>query len=715
VLELAGPGAPITCVVQINHLGGALARPPSVPNAVGHRDARYLLRLLSPVGGGGRDVVRAAHERVASALAPWIAGRSLNFMFGEDAGHVRAAFDPADYHRLTGSRRGTTPTICSASTTTSRPPNGAASSEGAPPWVDAAWLPGGRPWSHVHTGRIGDGEGESAMREGCVAWPAELEARYVARGYWQGVALGTLVGKAAAAYGEREALVDGAVRLSHRRLAALADLLAVRLRRQGLASGDAVVVQLPNRWEFVPLLLACLRLGVLPVMALPAHRERELRHLLEVAEAAAIVVPDRHRGFDHQALALRLAEAAQGLRIVVLGRAEPGHLDLGAILSATPRDLEPEAVAERGAALDASAPDPRDVALFLLSGGTTGLPKLIPRTHDDYAYNARLSARLAAVDETTTYLVTLPAAHNFPLACPGILGTLLLGGRVVMAPTPDPAVAFPLIEREGVTHTAVVPAVAHQWLDAAAATGPPGPRALRSLRVLQVGGARLAPEQARRVRPTLGAALQQVFGMAEGLLNFTRLDDPQRLVCETQGRPASPDDQVRIVDAEGKEVPQGETGALITQGPYTLRGYYRAPEHHRTAFTPEGWYRSGDLVRRVDGGNLVVEGREKDLINRGGEKVSAEEVEDLAYLHPGVALVAAVPAPDPVLGERVCVFVVPKPGAAVTCEELRRLMEAQGVARFKLPERLELVSSLPLTAVGKVDKRALRERARQTS
>jgi salicylate---CoA ligase len=546
------------------------------------------------------------------------------------------------------------------------------------------------------------------VRDGCVSWPAELEARYRARGYWQGRALGTLLWDAAVAYGDREALVDGGLRLTYRELLARADLLAVRLRALGFAAGDAVVVQLPNRWEFVPLLIAWLRLGVLPVMALPAHRERELTHLVELSQAAAVVVPDEHRGYDHQQLAARLVEkVGRNLRVVVAGRTLAGHLDLAAFLAADHDDMEPPAVATRQADLDASAPDPRDVALFLLSGGTTGLPKLIPRTHDDYVYNARLSAGIAAIDETATYLVTLPAGHNFPLACPGILGTLLSGGRVVTSPSPDPAVAFQLIERERVTHTAVVPAVAQRWLDAATATTS---SRLSSLRVLQVGGARIAPEQARRVRPTLGASLQQVFGMAEGLLNFTRLDDPEHVVCDTQGRPASPDDEVRLVDATGRDVPEGEVGELIVQGPYTLRGYYRAGEHNRTAFTSEGWYRSGDMVRRLEDGNLVVEGREKDLINRGGEKVSAEEVEDLAYMDGRVTLVAAVAMPDPDLGERVCVFVVPRDGASLTLDELRQTMEAQGIARYKLPERLVLVPSLPFTAVGKVDKRALRER-----
>ena len=235
------------------------------------------------------------------------------------------------------------------------------------------------------------------------------------------------------------------------------------------------------------------------------------------------------------------------------------------------------------------------MAIFLLSGGTTGLPKLITRTHNDYSYNARASAELCHLGPDSVYLVTLPASHNFPLACPGILGALLSGGRVVMLASPEPQQVFSTVEQEGVTITAVVPAVAGRWLGFAEQHGA-GP--LESLRVLQVGGARLADELARRVRPVLGATLQQVFGMAEGLLNYTRLDDPDEVICTTQGRPLSPGDEVRIVDGDGNDLPDGVAGALLTRGPYTPRGYYRAPEQNARAFTPDGWYASGDVVRR---------------------------------------------------------------------------------------------------------------------
>lgn len=535
-----------------------------------------------------------------------------------------------------------------------------------------------------------------------VPWPGDVAAEYVAKGYWAGVPLGTLVRAVADRRPEAPALVDVAagVRLSHGELAGRTAAAAARLRGLGLRAGDRIVVQLGNGWEFVVLTLACLHAGIVPVMALPAHRRSELTHLARHAEATAIAVPERMREFDHRALAHELAadvrEATGG----------PWHvLVTGDDVAPDSEDLRALCAAPGGPTPELDPPDSGDVAVFLLSGGTTGLPKLIARTHDDYAYNARRSAEVAGVDAGTTYLVSLPAGHNFPLACPGILGTLLAGGTVVMLPSPEPERAFATIAAEGVTHTAVVPAVAGRWLEHAAEHGNAD---LRTLQVLQVGGARLADELARRVRPVLGCTLQQVFGMAEGLLNYTRLDDPDDVVCATQGRPMCPDDEVRLVDELDRDVPDGEPGSLLTRGPYTPRGYYRAAEQNARAFTAEGWYRSGDICRRTPDGNLIVEGRDKDMINRGGEKISAEEVENLVYQLPAVAQVAAVAMPDPRLGERVCLYVVPRPGATVTLEEIRAAMDAVGVARFKLPEHLVLVDELAATTVGKVDKKALR-------
>ncbi|GAA2801185.1 (2,3-dihydroxybenzoyl)adenylate synthase [Kitasatospora paracochleata] len=526
------------------------------------------------------------------------------------------------------------------------------------------------------------------MLDGFTPWPEEFAARYRGRGHWQGRTLGSLLRDRAADSPDLLAVVDAHRRWTYRELDRRADRLAAGLDGLGIRAGDRVLVQLPNVAEFLALAFACFRLGAIPVLALPAHREAEITHLARLAEAVAYVIPDTHLGYDHRELARTLLDRAPSVRhVLVVG--EPQEFTALADLAGA----EPRALPE---------PDPSEVALLLLSGGTTGLPKLIPRTHADYVYNATASAEVTGIDTDSRYLVALPIAHNFPLACPGALGTLHAGGTVVMAPTPSPDDAFPLIERERITVTALVPPLALLWLEAADW----GIADLSSLRLLQVGGARLKPATAAQIEPVLGCRLQQVFGMAEGLLNFTRPDDPDDLVLETQGRPLCADDELRIVDADDRPVAPGDVGELHVRGPYTLRGYYRADEHNRAAFTPDGYYRSGDLVRQLPSGHLVVEGRIKDVINRGGDKIPVEEVENHLLTHPAVHDIALVGIPDDALGERSCACVIAH-GTPPTRAELNAHLVASGLAAFKLPDRVRVVEDFPRTALGKVNRRAL--------
>jgi mycobactin salicyl-AMP ligase len=348
------------------------------------------------------------------------------------------------------------------------------------------------------------------------------------------------------------------------------------------------------------------------------------------------------------------------------------------------------------------APDPGLPAVLLVSGGTTGAPKLIPRTHDDYVYNTTASAELCRLTHDDVYLVTLPAAHNFPLACPGILGAMTVGATIVFSTDPSPEAAFATIARHGVTVTALVPALAKLWAQACDWE----PVTPKTLRLLQVGGARLEPEDARRIRAALTPGLQQVFGMAEGLLNYTRLDDPPEVVEDTQGRPLSAADELRIVDAAGEPVAPGEEGELLVRGPYTFNGYFSAERESARSFDPEGFYRSGDLVRLRDDGYLVVTGRVKDVICRCGETISAQDLEEQLLSHSAIWSAAAVPLPDPYLGEKICAAVV-FAGPQLTLAELNAYLDERGLAAHARPDMLVAMPALPTTAVGKIDKRAI--------
>jgi 2,3-dihydroxybenzoate-AMP ligase len=537
------------------------------------------------------------------------------------------------------------------------------------------------------------------MLEGCTPWPAEFAQRYRERGLWQGITLAEMLGRVIRRTPDKVALVCGAERITYGALGHAIDRLACGFVEAGIRPLDRVVVQLPNIPEFVYTYFALARIGSIPVTALRAHRHTEVRHFLRASGAVAYVIPDRIKDFDYRAMAQELVPQAPALRMVlVAGDPAPRQHALGALLAAPIGD------AAAAAALEQFRPDPSEVTTMLLSGGTTSLSKLIPRTHDDYVLNARLCAAAGGFDENTVLMAILPLGHNYNLASPGMLGTFYHGGTVVLAPSGDPADVFSLVERERVTTIAAVVPLISSWLNSQV----PERFDTRSLKVIQNGGARLAPELRARLRERYGCVPQEVYGTAEGLINMVRLDDPDELLLESSGMPVCDDDEIAVVDDDGREVADGQPGELVTRGPYTIRGYYNAPDKNREAFTAEGFYRMGDIVRKR-GRHVYTEGRRKDLINRGGEKISCEEVENLIYGHPKVKVVTLVAMPDPVFGEKACAFVVPKPGETLTFAELTAYLRRQNIATFKLPERLEVVAELPLSPVGKILKRALRE------
>ncbi|MGW0005610.1 (2,3-dihydroxybenzoyl)adenylate synthase [Nocardia grenadensis] len=533
---------------------------------------------------------------------------------------------------------------------------------------------------------------------GITPWPPDQIDRYRAEKLWTGETFGSLLTARATASPEAIAVVDAANRWTYAELEHRSRSLATGFARRGIRPRDRVLVQLPNRAEFVEVIFALFHLGALPVFCLPAHREAELIPIATASGAVAMVTCDRHQRFDHAALADTVRREVATLRHVLLVADDPAHeFAEGAADLADYRD-EPGELA---------GPDAGDIAFLQLSGGSTGIPKLIPRTHDDYLYSVRRSAEITELGPDTVYLATLPIAHNFPMSSPGILGALYAGGTVAMTPDPTPSTAFAAIERFGVTITGLVPPLARLWVERAEQGGELPD--LSSLQVVQVGGARCPDELARRVGPALGVTLQQVFGMAEGLVCYTRLDDPIDVVVGTQGRPMSEYDRIRVVDDADADVTPGADGNLLTQGPYTIRGYYDNPEADARSFTADGWYRTGDIVTLRPDGNLVVKGRAGDWVNRGGEKVSAEELEAHLLEHPGIRDAVIVGTPDPVLGQRICAFVQPlDPQTPPTLTTVRTFVRERGIAAWKMPDAVVTVAEFPETGVGKTSRRDLR-------
>jgi len=537
------------------------------------------------------------------------------------------------------------------------------------------------------------------MLEGCVPWPEPLARKYREQGYWAGITLADMIRRSCDTWPGSVAIVDGGQRLSYGELWARARSLATGLSAQGLKPGERVVVQLPSGAEFVVVFLALQMLGAIPVLAMPQHRRTEIDHFVARTGASYLFIPAVERDFDHRAMA-REIHLDHLRHVIVAGEPLGGQAALADLYAADDRDA---------AGAGRPGPDPEEVAVLLLSGGSTGLPKIIPRTHNDYAYNVWSASAASGFSENTVLLSLLPMAHNYNLGCPGILGVLARGGTVVVAAGRDAETVFATVEREKVTFIqAAVPLIVN-WLNA----GDLDAYDLGSLVAVMNGGAKLSSHLRQEIEQRLGCTLIESFGTTEGLILQTRLDDTDERRHYSSGRPISPGDEMRVVDEQGDVVADGEIGELQCRGPYTVHGYYKAPEINAHAFTEDGFYRMGDQVKIVDGYVYNV-GRSKDLVNRGGEKISCEEVENHIHAMHQVNGVCVVAMPDAVYGEKACAFVTLEPGATLTFDELTRFLLAREVAKFKLPERLEIIDAFPLSPAGKILRGELRERIART-
>ena len=488
-----------------------------------------------------------------------------------------------------------------------------------------------------------------------------------------------------ACYGERLALKDEHSALTYAQLAERSDALAIDLRARGLRAEDTVIVQLPNCTGFFVTLFAVMKLGAVAVLALPGHRQYELLGLQEVAQAKMYIAQRELGDFAYSLLADALCEK---------GLPEAGVVYLDDIPEITWRASDERLTAVR--------PAPDDVAFLLLSGGTTQVPKLIPRTHADYAYNITAMAQACGLNANSRYLCVVPAAHNFALGCPGVLGVLTAGGQVHLQAQPDILQLCDVLYQERITVTSLVPALAELLIEYLDMTG----QRFDALTLVQVGAARFSKTSAQRLKTLLDCELQHIYGMAEGLLCFNRLEDDERAKRDTQGRPLSPFDELRVVNEQGDRVAPGTVGELHVRGPYTIRGYHARPEVNVAAFDEQGFYRTGDLVCLDDEGNVTVVGRVKEQINRGGEKYSPSDMEKLMVDWARIGECAVVGFEDRQLGERVVYFIRAlgePPTRREVCDYLRTL----GLADFKYPDAVVVLEQMPLTAVGKIDKKHL--------
>jgi len=536
-----------------------------------------------------------------------------------------------------------------------------------------------------------------------VVYPDQADLdHYVAEGVLGFETLADGFGRIAARYPDNIALLGPGLRITYAALDSISTRLAGALLQQGLAPLDRVVFQLGNSPELIMMWLACLKAGLIPICTLAAHREHEIGYLADLADARLHFIAGDDPKFDDITFARNMQQRVPSLKWIVQARGKPrdGVLQLEQLVSSISDETARMELAQ-------VALDPFQVAVFQLSGGTTGVPKIIPRFHNEYLYNMRAVAEWLGYQSDDVLFMPQPMVHNLNMGC--CFGPFLMtGGTVTIAPELTSGALIALIET---THPT--------WLMLG------GPIIARLETAIQSGridlsSARgvIAANSAAKLRALLGVPVYITFGITEGVIMLTHPEDCQQALDTTNGRPVSPWDHVRILKPGTEEpVALGEIGEPVFKGPYTIRGYFRAEQRNLETFTSQGEYRSGDLMQEclIDGKHYFIFcGRLKDLVNRGGEKINCEEVEMAIAGYPSVAQVAAVPWPDPVFDERLCAVLILREGhAAPDLAQLGTYLQEYGLAKFKWPERIEVVDHFPLTASGKLNRKTLREMVAQ--
>lgn len=483
-------------------------------------------------------------------------------------------------------------------------------------------------------------------------------------------------------YSNNIAIIEGERKITYKDLGDLLTRCRQFFSNQGVKKGDNIAVHMGNHSEFIVVFLSLVTMGAVPILMLSAQKENEIRGIVQVATPKLYIYDAAVSVWD--SLVTDENKELKGIEKTIFTT----------IIENLGTENQKEETHKEEII-------PEDLAFLLLSGGTTGIPKLIPRTHGDYLYNVKRITERLLVTQESVFLSVLPMAHNFALGNPGILGTLCSGGTVVVCNDIAAMEIFSLIEEAKVTFTAFVPSILKMCLEYRKLDDG---NDISSLQQVLVGGAMLPEETARQVDLAFGGKLIQVFGTAEGLICTNSMDDSYETRVSCQGKPISEYDEIKIVDSNGKEVESGGIGELITRGPYTIRGYYRLPDNDRY-FNKEGFYLSGDKVKKLEDGNIKIVGRVKEQINRAGEKIMPSELEELIIKHPDIMDCAVIGIEDEMLGNRICVYAVARKEIGLL--DIRRYLEETGIATFKLPDVLRLVKKIPVTAMKKADKEAL--------
>lgn len=499
-------------------------------------------------------------------------------------------------------------------------------------------------------------------------------------------------------YPDNIAVIDNEGYFTYKQLDAYSNALATYFLKNGLRRKDKVLLQLPNCRLYVAVILALLKAGIVPALMLPTHREQELTSISKVIEPKAYIGCDEFLGVEYVRMVQESEETDElPIDFVFSNKEFSGNNKFHVkVLPEYDADME-------GQDFNEFEDDYRGIALFLLSGGTTNMPKLIPRIHEAYVYNSKAVCEVTNITEKSVYLAVLSTSHDYPLASPGIFGCLYSGGTVVMCQTPSFDEAFELIERYHVTFTSIVPAIAQIWsevLDWYECD-------FSSLERISLGAAKLERDIALKIIDKMGITLHQAYGLGEGITCYTSIDDDLEVILTTQGKPVSLGDSIKIVDSMGNELPPYEQGELLEKGPYTFLGYYGNEKLNEGLFTEDGYLHTGDKAYKDDKENIVICGRVKEQINRAGENVSPMEVETILRKHPNIEDAAVFGREDTDLGERTTAVLITN-NKNISITDITIFFKQQGVAQYKVPDEIHVSDTFVYTNVGKVDKKKMK-------
>lgn len=520
--------------------------------------------------------------------------------------------------------------------------------------------------------------------------------KYEREGYLKRTTLTHELANTNSKYPDKTAVIDSERSVTYCELVSEIRSYSAKFQKAGIKKGDNVLLQLPNKIEFIAVLFALCRIGAAPVLMLTSHREKELIAIGKLTEATAYISTSDCLGVDYSEIIRNALPEIPSVRSVFIERLnedftdeKTGWYELGGIVA----DEETE---------DCSDPD--STALYLLSGGTTGIPKIIPRLNKSYACMANLTSQRCKFNENVIYLAVLSISHDFALANPGVIGTLFSGGTVVLCETTSFDEAFDMIEEHHVTATSIVPAVARVWAEAVDWYDAD----FSSMKQIMFGAAKVDSDVVEKLMNKMDVKIQNAYGLGEGITCCTELGEPEDIFMNTQGRPVSPADEMIIIDEDGNELPAGEVGELAEKGPYTFGGYYKNPELNKVCFIKDGFFRTGDKAKITPEGNLVILGRTVEQINRGGENIIPSEIETFLAKHSGIREVSVLGVPDETLGEKTAACIVTD-NRNLDRIQICEFLTQYGVAPYKFPDMIFIVEQLPYKNIGKVDKNTLRE------